>query len=181
MRSRRKSERGRGRPLKFTDEMGQTICRLVAETERPISSICKELGISRMALYRWVDGEVGRDGKTPGLADFRDLYARAMQTRYQAVAADLLAVSDEDVIAGDRSDSARVQQQKLRVNTRQWLLSKQLPEQYGERLTVASNVEFDLPDLRPTAVVEAEEKAKASRQKDALPAGDDKAPERAKQ
>ena len=58
---------------------------------------------------------------------FATKYARARELGYQKMADDLVDIADEP---GDPNRN------RLRVDTRKWLLSKALPKIYGDRLEV---------------------------------------------
>jgi hypothetical protein len=111
-----------------------------------ISQVCEAAGISRETLYAWRYSKPG----------FSDMLARALERHYQTVGECLLDFSDRDVIAGDRSDSARVQLHRVRLETRRWLLERRLPDEYGNKLQVGGDIEFIMPDLRPKSVKDAE-------------------------
>lgn len=58
--------------------------------------------------------------------DFAAQYARAREAGYQCMADEILEISDDK--EGDPS------RDRLRVDTRKWLLSKCLPKIYGDKL-----------------------------------------------
>jgi transposase-like protein len=161
--------RRRGRPTRFTPRLGERICELIAESPLSIKEICDALHVHRASLYEWAETARLYSENDPR-RDFPDTFARAMRIRYQRMGDDLDALADKNVIMGDRSDSARVQQQRLRVETRRWLLSKRLPEVYGDRLMVDAEIEFAIPDLRPAPLKAAEAKAKLLDQGSKTPA-----------
>ena len=57
---------------------------------------------------------------------FSPQYARARETGYAGLADDLVEIADDKL-----GDPAR---DRLRVDTRKWLLSKALPKVYGDKL-----------------------------------------------
>jgi hypothetical protein len=57
---------------------------------------------------------------------------------------EIIEIADEaeDAIVGDdKSDSARVQARKLRIDARHWHLSKLRPKKYGDKLDLTSGGE----------------------------------------
>lgn len=58
---------------------------------------------------------------------FADQYARSRETGYLLLADELVEIADDK--AGD------AQRDRLRVDTRKWLLSKMLPKVYGDKQT----------------------------------------------
>lgn len=144
----RLAHRKTGRPTRFTPQLGEQICELIAESQLSIKQICDAFHIPRACLYEWAEPERWADEEDPR-HEFPDAFARAMRVRYQIMGDDLDALADEKVIVGDRSDSARVQLQRLRVETRRWQLSKRLPQVYGDRLQLDGSIEFSVPDIHP--------------------------------
>ena len=66
---------------------------------------------------------------------FSQRYARARDAGYERMADELVEISDADCTADGKPDNALVQQARLRVETRKWILSKMLPKRYGDRIT----------------------------------------------
>jgi hypothetical protein len=63
------------------------------------------------------------------LPEFSLQYARAMEKRADAIFDELIEISDN---IGEGSD---VQRDRLRVDTRKWVVSKMLPKKYGDKIT----------------------------------------------
>lgn len=82
------------------------------------------------------------------IPEFSQQYARATEERTEFQAEELLDISDNapNVIVGgeDRSDNARVQAERVRVDTRKWLMSKMKPKKYGDKIDMTTNGK-DLP------------------------------------
>ena len=81
---------------------------------------------------------------------FYSQYARAREIGYQAMADEVLEISDDGTNdwmerQGDDGKSAfalngeHVQRSRLRVDTRKWLLSKALPKIYGDKVQVGGD------------------------------------------
>lgn len=103
-------------------EAAVEMCRRVAEGES-LQSICREPGQPSLGIFlRWCsdDPEFGR------------MYTTALRLR-AAVHAEMLLGDMEDLDEKDISQ-ARVQAIKVKINTRQWLMSRLLPKQYGEKI-----------------------------------------------
>ena len=83
----------------------------------PVGKSADEHGVHRMAFYKALDAD-------PALAE---RYARAKSAALEAMANDILEISDGD---GDHNRA------RLRVDTRKWLLSKLAPKKYGDKLDV---------------------------------------------
>lgn len=80
---------------------------------------------------------------------FSEQYARAREVGYQQMADDLVDIADGKSVswteadAGDEVDrdapKDAVQRDRLRVDTRKWLLSKALPKVYGDKVQVGGD------------------------------------------
>ena len=73
---------------------------------------------------------------SPELAEH---YAHARQLSYQLLADDLVSISDENYTTDEhgvreRLSSEAIQRNRLRVDTRKWMLGKMLPKLYGDKL-----------------------------------------------
>jgi hypothetical protein len=80
------------------------------------------------------------------------LYARACEDRAELMADEILIISDN--IGGDMLilpdgrevvDNAVIQRDKLRVDSRKWLLAKLHPKKYGDKIEVDQNIKFAEP------------------------------------
>jgi hypothetical protein len=111
-----KPEGTTGRPSKFTAALGARICSRLAAGET-LRAICRDEDMPPRSTVRgWaLDNEA-----------FSEQYARAREIGYQDLADDLIEISDDKL-----GDPAR---DRLRVDTRKWLLSKALPKLYGDKL-----------------------------------------------
>jgi hypothetical protein len=129
------SERRRtGRPpTAYTEERAAEILRRIAEGES-LRTICQDVGVARQTVHGWVlDDHEG----------FGVRYARAKQLMFMDWAEEL------DEIAADREkdfkqneegkwvpDYEVIARSKLRIDTRKWVLAKQMPASWGDKLEV---------------------------------------------
>lgn len=101
---------------------------------------CREAGVPVRTFLDWVDAD----------EELAAQYARAREDMHDAIAQEIMDISDEepamvvDQNGVARYDSAGVQHQRLRVDSRKWLLSKVAPKKYGERLALAGDEEAPL-------------------------------------
>lgn len=106
---------------------------------------CQSINLSMGRFNDWVsqDTELAAD------------YARARENLIEKMAAETMEISDEELPtdAFGKVDSAAVQKQRLRVDTRKWLLSKLAPKKYGEKLHTELTG-ADGGDLKLSATVE---------------------------
>lgn len=105
----------KGRPSKFTQELADRICERLAAGET-LRAICRGDDMPPESTVRtWaLDNEA-----------FYAQYARAREVGYAGLADELTEIADSD------GDPAR---DRLRVDTRKWLLSKALPKVYGDKV-----------------------------------------------
>ncbi len=131
----------RGAPTLYTQELGEEICERITNGET-LTKICSD---ERMPDYRtvmdWIDGETA----TAKDAGFTTLYARARQLQINRMSLEMLDISDDsaqDQFEKEAEDGGiqrlvnheHVKRSELRVKTRQWLLSRLNPAQYGDRI-----------------------------------------------
>jgi hypothetical protein len=125
-----------GRPTKYTEELAQRICELVATNPLGLPALCRKFpelpNQDTINVWRWE-----KDG-------FSDKYTRAKQFQ-----AELMAESIEDVIdetlgsiyldehGSQRLDSGILGHARLKVDSRKWTASKLAPKIYGDRMHVS--------------------------------------------
>jgi hypothetical protein len=104
----------------YTPEIGEALCALVADG-CGLKSASAKLGIARRSARRW-------EAEVP---EFTRALAAARLEALENMAEELVELSD----AVEKSGSmAEVQAQRLRIDTRRWVLSKLRPERYGDHL-----------------------------------------------
>lgn len=119
-----------------TKALAAKILPRLAEGES-LRTICKDEGMpSEGMVRRWaIEDE-----------DFGAQYARARELGYEALAEDILDISDDvsrDTVTtakGDELPNAEwISRSRLRVDSRKWLLAKMLPKKYGDSLDINAN------------------------------------------
>ena len=120
-----------GRPVRYSDEIAAEILQRLTAGEG-LATICKSPGMPvESAVRQWVDQD--RDG-------FAARYARARERGYERWAEEILQIADADYAGPDgTTDHALVQQARLRVDSRKWLLSKMLPKRYGDKVGIENS------------------------------------------
>lgn len=115
--------------------------------ESVMTDICEHLaaGMSLQAACRIVT-----DYKSHTVLDWvekypelRDQYMRAREVGYALLADEIIAISDESDVEAKYNgedvklvlDATGVARNRLRVDTRKWMLSKMLPKVYGDKTT----------------------------------------------
>lgn len=105
--------------VEYTSELAALICERMAKGES-LRSVCRDKGMPAESTVRtWAIGD--HEG-------FAAQYARAREAQMDALSDDLLDIADEK--SGDP------QRDRLRLDTRKWLMSKIAPKRYGEKLGV---------------------------------------------
>lgn len=125
-----------GRPTRYTVELGDEICALLAEG-RSLSSICAEDDMpTRSTVLLWVvKGERGDET----YSGFSDSYARARQSQAHALIDDIIDIADDSsgdvkIVRGQKvMDSEFVARSKLKVDARFKLAAQQHPEVFAEK------------------------------------------------
>lgn len=85
------------------------------ENGQSLRAAAKEAGVAASTVLDWTKAD----------AEFGEQYARAREAGYKLLAEEIVDISDEG--CGD------VNRDRLRVDTRKWMLSKMLPKIYGEK------------------------------------------------
>lgn len=110
----------RGRPTKYTEAIASKICARLAAGEA-LRAICAEKGMPALAtVCAWAAED--REG-------FSNRYARALEARGWLWAEEMVGIADS------LEDGADTNRDRLRVDTRKWLLSKLLSKRFGDKVT----------------------------------------------
>ena len=148
-RAERKSDvpkRGVGRPTLYTKKLGEYICEELKKG-RSLNSICSENGMP--------DESRVRDWAADPEHAISPNYVQARMLGYARMADELERIADgTDVPATHETERPErtTDRDRLRVDTRKWLLSKCLPKIYGDKLaTSLSN-----PDGTPIEMSDTE-------------------------
>lgn len=121
-----------GRPSKYTPELAQEICDVVAVTSTSVKRMCKAHPHwpGEDTIFAWIN-------KYP---EFSKMYARAKQSQVEKFMDDIIEISDEkhnDSYVNDKGnevcDGEYIARSRLRVDTRKWLASKLVPRIYGDQ------------------------------------------------
>lgn len=88
------------------------------EQGKSLRASAREVGISPSSVLDWTEKD----------AVFAEQYARARAIGYKLLAEEIVEISD--------SETGDVNRDRLRVDTRKWMLAKMLPKIYGEKLGV---------------------------------------------
>lgn len=121
------------RPSIFTKELGETICRRISEGES-VRTICKDEHMPDAgSIYNWLLDDKHKE--------FFKQYQRARDIQAETMFEEIIEIADETedkIVGDDKSDGARVQARKLRIDARHWHLSKLRPKKYGDKLDLTT-------------------------------------------
>jgi hypothetical protein len=129
-----------GRPTLYSQELADKICEQLA-MGKSLRTACNEKGMPSIAvIFLWF-----RTNK-----EFLEQYARAKQESSDAMAEEILDISDDGTndwmtIKNNRGKDIEVpnnevlQRSRLRVDTRKWLMSKMKPKKYGDKMDLTSD------------------------------------------
>lgn len=118
-----------GRPTDYTPELAVKICEELA-LGKSLRTVCKADDMPAMSsVFLWL-----RE-----YDDFSEQYARAKQESADAMAEDVLEISDDKSM--DMMGPAVIARAKLQVDTRKWLMAKMKPKKYGDSIDVTSGHE----------------------------------------
>jgi hypothetical protein len=135
-----------GRPSKYTPEIAQQMCEMLADGI-PLREICRQEGFPQWrTVYDWMyrDDALGEGGTGLSAA-----IARAREVGQEAIAEQIwldMQQEPERILSegGGRVDSGYVQLMKARADIGLKLLAKWNPKRYGDRVQLAGDVEAPL-------------------------------------
>jgi hypothetical protein len=136
-----------GRPSDYSPELIAVICARMAEGVS-LRSICLDDEMpDKSTVFRWLAAH----------KEFRDQYARAREARADAMAEEILEISDDDSddaitdpeTGGTRLNSEFVARSRLKVDTRKWLMARMAPKVYGDKVSQ----EISGPDGNPVSTI----------------------------
>ena len=112
---------------------------------------CKNNGIPRITFFDWIDKDENE----------ADRYTRARQqgieARFESIEEDYSEEPQRDPETG-KIDSAWVQLQRLKIDSKKWELSKMAPKKYGDKIDVTSKGEsIQAPSVVNVKIVEPED------------------------
>lgn len=116
--------RGKGRPTTYTQKLADEICEQLA-LGKSMRTVCAMDGMPAMSsVFKWLR-EVD---------NFSEQYAKAKQESTDAMAEELVDISDNE-------NMADTQRARLRIDTRKWLMAKMKPKKYGDQLDLTTKGE----------------------------------------
>ena len=127
--------------MAFNQVAADAVCDLIRDG-KSLRAACRELELAPSTILLW-----SKENK-----EFSEQYARAREVGYKLLADEIIDIADEkevqvrydgeDTIL-DLSPTA-IARNRLRVDTRKWMLSKMLPKIYGDKLELSGDKENPL-------------------------------------
>lgn len=119
---------------KYTQEIADQICVLVATTSKSMRTICKEVGIDYQTHLNWFRSH----------PEYFEQYARAKEDQSDLLIEEMIEIADDssqdeiDTEFGTKMNSEYVQRSRIRIDTRKWIASKLKPKKYGDKVDVTT-------------------------------------------
>jgi hypothetical protein len=145
-----------GRPTDYSLALAAVICDRLSDGES-LRAICKDPDMpGKSTVFEWL----------AAIPEFADLYARAREEQAETLAAEIVAIADEECTMvraskhGARADdpesgevevvfdATAVARNRLRVDARKWVAAKLKPRVYGDKLALTDG------EGKPVAPVE---------------------------
>ena len=136
----------KGRPKKYTPELGDKICVQIV-LGNSIRTICKDETLPCMVtFFSWLRL----------YPDFLKQYETAKAEQAESMSEDIIDIADngnndwmekldkDGVSIGWMLNGEHVQRSRLRIDTRKWLASKLKPKKYGDSTTIKGDAENPL-------------------------------------
>lgn len=113
-----------GRPTKYTKELGEKICDLVADGWA-FNKACDKCGVTKRTGYNWL-----REYE-----EFKDMYTFACECRADDVVDSILSLV-QGIDTSSEFAKEEIQKKRLEVYAMQWIAGKMRPKKYNDRLIV---------------------------------------------
>lgn len=140
-----KAKHAGGRPTTFSKELAEAIFARIAQGEG-LKRICQAEDMpGERTVYGWL--------RRQEHAEFRQMYARAREDQQEHWADEIIEIADNG--AND------VNQARLRIDTRKWLMAKLAPRKYGDFKTLEHTGQVEVHVKRITLVDKAAPKKQA--------------------
>lgn len=115
-----------GRPTNYTQELADNICEQLA-MGKSMRTVCKEENMPCVAtIFNWMRTK----------PEFLEQYTRAKEESADAMAEEVIDISDDGDY--DIEIPQKVARDRLRIETRKWLMSKMKPKKYSDKIDVTS-------------------------------------------
>lgn len=113
------TKRKTGRPSKYSDEIVERICELIA-SGMSLRAVCSQESMpSTATVCKWLSEN----------QEFSEQYARAREKQADYFVEEIIEIADSV-----EAESAAVSKAKLQIDARKWAASKISPKKYGDKV-----------------------------------------------
>jgi hypothetical protein len=116
-----------GRPSIYSHELAEQICDELASSSKSLRAICLQPGMPvRSTIYLWLDE----------YPEFHKMMTRAREEQLEAIADEMLQIADDasnDLVQTEKGvalNRAALARAKIRIATRQWLITHLMPKKH---------------------------------------------------
>jgi hypothetical protein len=120
----------RGRPTKYSNELADKICYRISTSKDGIHKISEEFNLDPWTVFNWKHEH----------EYFSHNYARAKELQAEFLKQQIIDIADNasddlefDKLGNEKMNREFVERSKLRVQTRQWLMGRLAPKEYGDK------------------------------------------------
>lgn len=137
-----KKKKPHGRPRIYSPKLAAEICRRLMSGQS-LRRICRDEKMPHFStVMQWLSH--------PEISvEFEPKYKFAREVQIELMGEQIIDIADdssEDYIEKEREDGSvyeavnreHIQRSRLRVDTRKWIMAKQLPKKYGDKVDVTS-------------------------------------------
>lgn len=128
-----------GRPTKYSEEIADKICELIATTSDGLKKIAESQSVTATTVYKWL-----QENKT-----FSDKYVRARDMQADLLADEIIEIANtpiQGIVETEKEWGIEIRRgdmlehRKLQIDARKWKASKLAPKKYGDKIEVDTNV-----------------------------------------
>lgn len=112
-------------------EIINEICEKISKGQSLRSVLKSENMPDIVTFYKWIDSNI----------DFVKQYARATELRAESIFEDIIKICDateDDIIYDEKGNEIPnhnvINRDRLRVDSRKWMLAKMMPKKYGDKV-----------------------------------------------
>ncbi|HEY2857073.1 MAG TPA: hypothetical protein VGJ21_01490 [Terracidiphilus sp.] len=144
-----------GRPSIYSSELAQRICDELASSSKSLRAICLQPGMPvRSTIYLWLDE----------YPEFHKMITRARDEQLEAIADEMLQIADDasnDLMETEKGpvfNRAAIARAKVRIATRQWLITHLMPKKLREQRYEKNDQVDDLTPRRHLTLPELKQR-----------------------
>ena len=127
----RQPKRKVGRPLKYSTQVCEKICSLIAVSNKGLHTIInknKDLP-SYSTIMSWLSDDTKKE--------FLDMYTRARGDQADLLADEMLEIADYN----GKDNANKINRHKLMIDTRKFIAAKLKPRKYGDKIELSGDAD----------------------------------------